>query len=240
MSIDVIGVLNRARQERFVEQAEEGSPQPVRLHIDPPCTEDDVARLSELLGLRISSSYAALLNMCAGFSIASHDVRFDRFSHQFGDILLAPTLELMGDGFGNFWMLELTASGDAGIVWFVCHDPPMLLRQSATLGEFVEGVLDMFRGKPCPEDKTGVCCAVSRCLLIYNEQVPDCIVRSPQSAWDDDLRAFASRMPGVTRIADFREGQRGSGFDWSEQREVGVRIVRDAWRPLFAIVRRKE
>jgi hypothetical protein len=65
-------------------------------------------------------------------------VNFDAFG-EFGLQGLFPTcIELMSDGAGNFWVLDINKLGEWGAVFYVCHDPQVIIRQADNLEKFLD------------------------------------------------------------------------------------------------------
>lgn len=56
---------------------------------------------------------------------------------------------LLGDGFGNCWVLDVHPSdGRWGQVFYVCHDPLMVLVQAPSLAALLTQIFDAARGQP--------------------------------------------------------------------------------------------
>jgi hypothetical protein len=55
---------------------------------------------------------------------------------------------LLGDGYGNCWMVDVRPKdGQWGQVFYVCHDPLALIVQAPSLAVFLEQIFDAARGK---------------------------------------------------------------------------------------------
>lgn len=90
-----------------------------------------------------------LLAFASGFSIGSTEVQFTEHHMQGFDAFFPDWMELCGDGCGNFWVAEIQdETNEWNPVWFVCHDPPVVLRVADNLSDFLEQVLDCHRVQP--------------------------------------------------------------------------------------------
>jgi hypothetical protein len=138
---------------------------------------------------------------------------------------------LCGDGYGNFWVVDVNPeSGAWAPIFYACHDPPVFAIQCATLTEFLQELFKMGRLEPNAIDR------------VHEEAVFEIWDRNPglapapearQSA-DPDVRRFAEGLPDNAHVADLREVRAGSGFSWGRH---GARtdVKRDGARLLFAI-----
>ena len=95
------------------------------------------------------------------------------------------------DGAGNFWVRDGTP------VFFLCHDPPVVLYQSAEVETFLsepsldeEALFNVWRTNPCTLDHAAAL------------------------AGDEELRAFAAELDERFVFVDLRAPVRGDGFSW--------------------------
>lgn len=122
--------------------------EPVELDLSPGLSTGEIEQLAATHG-GLPDALRAVLSVAAGFD-GPVEVDFTGESMAFGlDELFDRPLPIATDGFGNHWVLEL----DDGRVWFVGHDPPVLVLQSCDLDHFVESVLNMWQpGRPTDID----------------------------------------------------------------------------------------
>ena len=82
-----------------------------------------------------------LLRFCKGFEFYGlEEIRFDTFG-QFGFEEMFPySVPLAGDGFGNFWIMDIDSKGNWNSVYYVCHDPAVVVKHSENLAEFIKHV----------------------------------------------------------------------------------------------------
>lgn len=82
-----------------------------------------------------------LLRLCKGFYFESFDeVNFDSFGDFGFESLFPNSIELAGDGFGNFWILDISHEGDWKSVYYVSHDPPVVVKQADNLSQFIRQI----------------------------------------------------------------------------------------------------
>ena len=82
-----------------------------------------------------------LLRFTKGFEFDGLDeVRFDSFGYFGFEELFPYSIQLAGDGFGNFWVLDIDSAGRWNSVYYVCHAPAVVLKHSENLSEFIAHV----------------------------------------------------------------------------------------------------
>jgi hypothetical protein len=111
---------------------------------------------------------------------------------------LAPAgIPFAGDGAGNFWLLDLRPQDtETAAVFFLCHDPPVFVYESPTLGDFLRTHVPA--GDWSPPD-----------FVEVGE-----IDHATAAAGDEQLRAFAAELTDAFTFLDLRAPERGSGFSW--------------------------
>ncbi len=82
-----------------------------------------------------------LLRFTKGFEFYGIDeITFDGVG-QFGFENIFPfSVQLGHDGFGNFWILDIDSKGNWGNVFYVCHDPSVVVKHSENLSEFIKHI----------------------------------------------------------------------------------------------------
>jgi hypothetical protein len=124
--------------------------------------------------------------------------------------LLPCGLPIAGDGFGDFWALDVTpAATDVAPVFFHCHDPPVLIYQSPDLGHFVHECL--LEHSP---DSLVAAVHDDAALRVWRER-PGAVGHAAALVGDDaDLSAFASGLDAGFEFVDLRAPAVGDGFAW--------------------------
>jgi cell wall assembly regulator SMI1 len=118
----------------------------VELDLEPAMPPAEIERLEVELGVPLSQELRALLGHTAGISGGPLPIiDFTGTSLSFGDPDALPWgLLIAGDGFGNFWVVDLTPEeSNTAPVFFACHDAPVILYQSPTIGDFLHEAFRM-------------------------------------------------------------------------------------------------
>lgn len=139
------------------------------------------------------------------------EVTFDGVG-QFGFEEFFPnSVQLVRDGFGNFWILDVDKNGSWGNVFYVCHDPAVIVKHSNNLTQFIEHVNDF--------GKNG---NTSNLDIIHENVVMDIWsndngfveLENARESNDITLKNFALSISDNYVIADLRYKPIKSGFAW--------------------------
>lgn len=89
-------------------------------------------------GNRLAPELVEILQVTRGWDGYGPDnVYFDAIG-QFGfEDVIPHSIEVGGDGAGNFWVIDIDDQGNLGKVFFACHDPAVLVIQSQGINEFL-------------------------------------------------------------------------------------------------------
>ena len=122
-------VLEAARGEVFVD--EDGAE--IRLELEPPAPDEEIARLEGRLPGVLPPDVTELLELTRGFCLGDLEVELLGVLGQYLEGAAAGQLDILADGHGNSWFVEVHSDGTWGSVFFAGHDPPVLLYQSDDL-----------------------------------------------------------------------------------------------------------
>jgi hypothetical protein len=135
------------------------------------------------------------------------------------------------DGFGNHWLVDATPEdADTAPVFFVCHDPPVVLYQSPSLAHFLHETFQMY----VPPHRSLVDDVHDdRPFNVWgtNPGVIEC--PTARAGDDDELRAFADALDDRFLIVDLRSPDVGMGFSWGRFGPL-TELRRHGDRRLFA------
>ena len=237
--MEPVAVLRRALETELTDADGDR----IELDLLPALEPDEIAELESRLPCPVPPALRRLLSLCRGFyGSAAEVVDFTGEECPFEHAEIFPHgLPLAADGFGNFWVADLTPdSTDWAPIYFASHDPPVVLYQSPTLGHFLENLIDLSR----PPHRSVV--------DDVHEDAPYDVWRKnsgvlPQAeglhSVDEELRRFASQLDSSWQIADLRQAPIGHGFSWgrygpkTEVRRHGVHRLFAYRRPPSAIGR---
>ena len=163
---------------------------------------------------QIPSEIKELLKFASGFEFSGlEEVTFDGIG-QFGFEEFFPnSVQLAGDGFGNFWILDVDKNGNWGNVFYVCHDPAVIVKHSDDLTQFIEHVNDF--GKNV---NTSTLAIIRETVVmdIWSKDNGFIKLENIEQSNDTALKNFALSLPDNYAIADLRNKPIKSGFAWGK------------------------
>ena len=209
----------------------DGSGNVCRIGLLEPATKTQLEELHRQFGSRsLPPELLDLLELTAGFDFEP----VGKMDFLGSDMLVETffkSLPVLGDGLGNFWLIDMEAGTDVlGPVIFWCHDPPVALIQAPTLAAFLEQVFDLGR-RP---QKNMLEFTKDRCHEIWRDDhlMP---VRLARRSEDEELATFARSLPDAFYLADLRHADIGAGFSWgrssSDLRRAGPALIFAVERP---------
>jgi hypothetical protein len=163
---------------------------------------------------QIPTDLRELLRFTRGFEFYGIDeITFDGVG-QFGFENIFPnSVQLGHDGFGNFWILDVDSKGKSGNVFYVCHDPAVVVKHSDSLSQFISHI-----------DEYGKDIENSNLNIIHEKTVFDIWrnnngfteIYEARNSNDATLKTFALTLENNFVIADLREKPNKSGFAWGK------------------------
>jgi len=224
--------LLRAAAGRVVVD-EDGHEEIVRLL--PALSAEELAKLEAVIPCPLPADARELLRLTRGLEgCPLESVDFSGLMEPIFEELFPCGLPIAHDGYGNYWIVDLTSkSRHWGPVLFVCHDPPVLVYQCDDMATFVADVLTMVEppwGGP-----------IDAVHDQYAERIwrenPGAMTRGEAlSVSDGEVRAFAEGLTPDHFVVDLRVAGTGDGFSWGR---FGPRtgVVRAGDERLFAYQR---
>jgi len=186
-----------------------------KIELLPGLTYSEIDNLAKGLPTgQIPSEIRELLNFARGFEFYGIDeITFDGIG-QFGfDNIFPYSVQLGHDGFGNFWILDVDSKGNWGNVFYVCHDPAVVVKHSDNLSQFIRHI-----------DEYGKDIENSNLNIIHEKTVHDIWrnnngltdLTKAKSTNDNTLKNFATSLADDFVIADLRNKENKSGFAWGK------------------------
>lgn len=222
-------IIKSVLSERF--QDEDGNEFSVQLH--PGLSESEYEDFAGRLPARPPAEISDLLRFTRGFDFSPVERVDFRGELAFEYEPAFPHgLPICGDGFGNFWIVDVNPeSGAWAPIFYACHDPPVIAWQASSLGAFLQDLFELGRRHASS--------AVGRVhdevvLEIWRQNSGLILAAEAQGSEDGELRAFAAQLDERAMIADLREPRMGSGFSWGRYGPDTL-VQRDGTRLLFAI-----
>jgi hypothetical protein len=207
--MDPLEAIRRAQATKLVDK--EGGA--VEFELAPALPPAEIERLEAELGVPLTRELRALLAHTAGIDggpLAAID--FTGRSLSFGAPDTFPWgLPIAGDGFGNFWILDLTPDhAETAPVFYACHDAPVILYQSPDIGDFLYEAFRMLQ----PPHMSAVDDVHEDRLFNVWRANPGTLEHSAALASDEHMRAFATELDDRFTFADLRSPPVGMGFSW--------------------------
>lgn len=155
-----------------------------------------------------------LLKFASGFEFYGlEEVTFDGVG-QFGFEKFFPnSVQLAGDGFGNFWILDVDKNGNWGSVFYVCHDPAVIVKHSENLTQFIEHVSDFGKNG----NKSNLDIIHEKVVMdIWSKDNGFIELENARQSNDTILKNFALSLPDNFVVADLRNKHNQTGFAWGK------------------------
>ncbi len=208
----------------------------------PGLSEDEITRFAEKLPGPLPDDVRELLKFSAGFSFPLGFLREEIGTVQFQgtnqfafpDATIPCAIDLLGDGCGNFWVVDVDGkSGNWGPVYFACHDPAVVVVQAEDLAQFLVQTLDPSGSNP-PDALKHV--AREAVMKIWQEDPWLVPVSEARESGDETVSNFTKQLPETFYVADLRSKKIGSGFSWGLSPNFEVR--RAGTESIFAVQRK--
>lgn len=200
----------------------------------PGLTDEEVEDFRlHLPSARLPAEVEELVRFARGFDYGFETVRFDQFRAESPyDFFYTDSIELMGDGAGNCWILDIAPDGAWGPVYYNCHEDAVIIRHSDNLLQFLRHV-DAWLEKP---DASHISRVLEKVYTISDGKTP--LPSNPQ-----DLPVFPpemlARVPANHLIADLTHARNATGFSWKKYSRNGGTIVRHPHRPAWLLAYKK-
>ena len=186
-----------------------------KMRLKQGLSDDEIDRLAARLpGAQIPPDIRELLRFTTGFTFRGlDDITFDGVD-QFGfENIFPASVQLTGDGAGNFWIVDVNREGEWGSVFYLCHDPAVVVKQAEDLAEFLEQINEL--GKK-PELSTLSIFLERTTRRIYNQEDGFVELAAARGSEDVVLREFATSLPEDFVVADLRGQPIQTGFAWGK------------------------
>jgi len=205
-----------------------------KVELLPGLTDQEIDNLAKgVPSGQIPNDVKELLKFASGFEFSGlEEVTFNGIG-QFGFEEIFPnSVQLAGDGFGNFWILDIDQNGNWGKVFFVCHDPAVVVKHSENLSEFIQHVDDF--GKNGKTSNLDIIHEKS-VMEIWQDDYNFIELDNARQSNDTTLKEFALSLGNNFVIADLRNKPNKSGFAWGKFGPKIENAVRHKSELLWAI-----
>jgi len=186
-----------------------------KVGLKPGLPDQQIDQLAKALpNGRISPDIRELLRFASGFEFYGlDDVTFDGVG-MFGFENIFPySIQLAGDGFGNFWILDVANDGKWSSVFYVCHDPAVVVRHSNDLGEFIKHIDEY--GKKGKDSNLDII-HESTVMDIWKMNDGFIDIGNARKSSGRTLSEFALGLPDHFTVVDLRNKPNRTGFAWGK------------------------
>lgn len=170
-----------------------------------------------------------LLKFSKGFEfLRLENIRFDTFGYFGFEEMFPNSIQLAGDGFGNFWILDIDSNGNWNSVYYVCHDPAVIVKHSENLSQFIEHI-----------DEYGKKGNESILDTIHEHTVMD-IWAEKVGIMDKNDKSYdffenkKFEFPEMFLVADLTNEPIKTGFPWAKS-GPNTKIIRPTDNPIWVI-----
>ena len=206
---------------------------PVALDLRPGLDPAAIKRLQaayDPLGVPLPRELTRLLVVTTGTdALLDLDLTGERHSVEATELLPAG-LPVAADGFGNFWLLDLTPDTvDVAPVFFLSHDPPVLLHQADSLADFLDDVLGTVEP---PHSSRIDDVHEDRLHQVWRTRPGRLTLHEAMTSGDGALREFAESLDPTWAVVDLRRREVGMGLAWGAH-GPRTRLARHGWERIF-------
>ena len=205
-----------------------------KIELLPGLTDQEIDNLAKgVPSGQIPNDIRELLKFASGFEFSGlAEITFNGVG-QFGFEEIFPnSVQLAGDGFGNFWILDIDKNGNWGQVFYVCHDPAVVVKHSDNLSEFIQHIDDF--GKNGKASNLDIIHEKS-VMEIWQDDNNFIELDNARQSNDTTLKEFALSLGDNFVIADLRNKPNKSGFAWGKFGPKIENAVRHKSELLWAI-----
>jgi cell wall assembly regulator SMI1 len=201
--------IKAAQQAKLVDEDDRS----VTFKSAPPLTSEQIESLQKQVGQPLPEELRSLLQFCAGIEGFLCEIDFTGRSMSYAQEEIFPNgLPIAADGFGNFWVLDLTPqTTQVAPVFFACHDAPVILYQSGDLASFLR---EMFRMAMPPHQSLVDDVHEDRLFKVWQTNPGVIDLPTASKSTDPMIRPFAERLPEYFQIVDLCNVKPGMGFSW--------------------------
>lgn len=195
-------------------------------------TDNEIENLkNQLPNNTLPNEVEELLRFSKGFEFYGlEEVRFDAFGHFGFEEMFPNSIQLAGDGFGNFWILDIDSKGRWKSVYYVCHDPAVIVKHSENLSEFIRHV-----------DEFGLKGNQSNLDIIHEKIVMEIwnekggIMERNEKEYDFENGQV--ELPEMFLVADLTDKPINTGFPWGKS-GANTKIIRPNDEPIWIVEKR--
>jgi hypothetical protein len=220
-------LIERARKADWLDEKK----RPVAVTVQPGLDKAAIDEIERELGVALPVDYRRLLELCSGIDGTPIDIDFTGKEHGIGfEEILPHSLGFANDGCGNCWCVDvLSTQEELSTIYYVSHDPPVVLYQCKGIDTFLEELLKMGQ----PGERSLVMEVSDDSLFEVWLKNPGLLSQDKALAADPELASFAKSFGPRSVVIDLRDPPVGMGFTWGRFGS-NQETLRDGERRIFA------
>ncbi len=149
------------------------------------------------------------------------EIQFDNFEEFGFEELIKFNLTITHDWTGNYWIQEINQKGEWGKIYYVCHDPAVIIKQANNLSEFLSQLHEYF----LKGEKSFFSDVYERISFnVYSGKGRLLEQKEALQSKDKKLSEFAERYNEDWFIADLRNAKNGEGFRLEASYKETIRL----------------
>lgn len=190
--------------ESFRIEALEGMPEPELMRYELNCPSQ-----------RLPEDVKELLRFAQGFQLSKYEeFNFTGIGQFELEDIFPHSVELAGDGAGNFWIVDINSKGDWGGVYYIEHELPLIVKQAGSLQEMLEQLYNDCRNR----NQESFYYVIDENIYRVNELPGRGLIDMEEARQSGDalLLAISEQYGDNFAIADLRSKPNGAGFNWGQ------------------------
>jgi cell wall assembly regulator SMI1 len=190
----------------------------------PPLNAEEFQALESDIPCRVPDEMRAFFAVTRGFeggALETVDFSGSTDAGGFGlEEIFPHAIPIAHDGFGNYWVLDLTSTSDQwGPIFYACHDAPVIVFQTHSPAHFAQEAM-RFYNSPWESEIDDVHGGLA--TRIWRENPGVLSFEECANSKNEDLRTFARSLDASYEFIDLRNPKLGDGFSWGRH---GARTV---------------
>lgn len=184
-----------------------------RITLAPPISPPELRDLESRIPCPLPDDARELLSVSRGLENGPlESMDFAGVTEPFMEEVFPHGLPIAHDGFGNYWVVDLvTTSTCWGPIFYICHDPPVVIYQAPDVAVFIADVLRLAEapfGGPIDDVHE------RHTMTVWREN-PGSVTRDVAlHSADAAVKQFAGRLSADFHVVDLRHARTGDGFAW--------------------------
>jgi hypothetical protein len=196
-----------------------------KVELKPALTEKQIDDLSKKMPTgEIPDDIKDLIKFASGFKFHNLDgITFDVIAQFELQEMFPNSIQLTQDGLGNFWVLDIDKKGNWGNVFYISHEPAVVVKHSENLTEFIRHIDEFGSNR---KNSNLEIIQIKSVTKIWKKNMGLLSIEEGRKSNDKILKNFAINLPENFEIADLRNAPNQFGFAWGKYGENMGTVIR--------------